>query len=91
MSFVFFYYGRVFSSAAFATRVVEVHCEKCGSKYYYRLTRIGTGRATGVMESGRRLARRLGDGSLAGRPGRRYWQTKPSWCPAQIVTGSTKA
>src|SRR5438105_396547 len=41
-----FYYGKTFEASRAGGRVVGVICDHCGCRYYYELTRIGTGANT---------------------------------------------
>jgi hypothetical protein len=41
-----FYYGRSYRAASIGTRTVAVNCDKCGTEYFYQLTRFGIGATT---------------------------------------------
>lgn len=43
---MFIYYGRTYNAARMGRRLVEVVCDRCGTRYYYELSRIGTGAST---------------------------------------------
>ena len=52
---MFIYYGKTFESSQSGGRIVGVVCDQCGCKYFYELTRIGTGANTAsywINESG---------------------------------------
>jgi hypothetical protein len=46
------YYGKYFEASQIGGYIAEATCEKCGCKYYYRLTRIGAGGSSAPFNIG---------------------------------------
>ena len=53
-----FYYGRRYESSAVGSRLVRVHCDKCGCEYFFELARVGLGLAGAVCDWDSPAARR---------------------------------
>src|SRR5262245_53154167 len=56
-----YYFGRTYTAARTGTAVRDVHCEKCGCDYRYRLFRRGTGTGTSPYYLNNRGAQRRAD------------------------------
>ncbi len=53
--------GKVFTATVVGKRVVSVACEKCGTQFYYELTRVGVGKGSSLYF--------IGQNAAAGRAG----------------------
>jgi hypothetical protein len=40
---MFLYFGKQFTSSATGQRLARVECDRCGTEYFYQLSRVGTG------------------------------------------------